>query len=81
MFSENKTENETALNRRREKDDRIESHQSGSLNTLAYGSDNPLGNSAIEETIDSLSTTHAERLNTLMTLNFQQFEDVSLMAA
>jgi hypothetical protein len=25
--------------------------------------------------------THAEQLETLMTLNFQQFEDVSLMAA
>jgi transposase len=36
---------------------------------------------AIEETIDGLSTTHAEQLKTLMTLNFQQFEDVSLMAA
>jgi transposase len=36
---------------------------------------------AIEETLDKLSTTHAERLKTLMTLNFQQFEDVSLMAA
>jgi len=36
---------------------------------------------AIEETLDGLSTTHAERLKTLMTLNFQQFEDVSLMAA
>jgi transposase len=36
---------------------------------------------AIEETIDGLSTTHTEQLKTLMTLNFQQFEDVSLMAA
>jgi transposase len=36
---------------------------------------------AIEETLNALSTTHAERLKTLMTLNFQQFEDVSLMAA
>jgi transposase len=35
---------------------------------------------AIEETLDKLSTTHAERLKTLMTLNFQQFEDVSLTA-
>jgi len=31
--------------------------------------------------LDGLSTTHAERLKTLMTLNFQQFEDISLMAA
>jgi transposase len=36
---------------------------------------------AIQETIDGLPTTHAERLKTLMTLNFQLFEDVSLMAA
>jgi transposase len=36
---------------------------------------------AIEETIDGLSTTHADRLKTLMTLNFQQFQDVSLMPA
>jgi transposase len=36
---------------------------------------------AIEDTLDGLSTNHAERLKTLMTLNFQQFEDVSLMAA
>jgi transposase len=36
---------------------------------------------AIEETVDGLSTTHADQLKTLMTLNFQQFQDVSLMAA
>lgn len=36
---------------------------------------------AIQETLDSLPTTHAEGLKTLMTLNFQRFEDVSLMAA
>jgi len=36
---------------------------------------------AIQEIIDGLSTTHAKQLETLMTLNFQQFEDVSLMAA
>ena len=36
---------------------------------------------AIHKTIDGLSTTHAKQLETLMTLNFQQFEDVSLMAA
>jgi len=36
---------------------------------------------AIEETIDGLSTTHADQLKTLMTLNFQLFKDVSLMAA
>jgi transposase len=36
---------------------------------------------AIQETLDGLPTTHAEPLKTLMTLNFQQFENVSLMTA
>ena len=36
---------------------------------------------AIEEVLDGLSTTHADQLKTLMTLKFQLFEDVSLMAA
>jgi transposase len=36
---------------------------------------------AIQETLDALPTTHAEPLKTLMTLNFQRFENVSLMAA
>ncbi len=36
---------------------------------------------AIQETLDGLPTTHAESLKTLMTLNFQQFENVSLMTA
>jgi len=36
---------------------------------------------AIEETLDGFSTIHADSLKTLMTLNFQQFTDVSLMAA
>jgi transposase len=36
---------------------------------------------AIQETLNGLLTTHAEPLRTLMTLNFQQFENVSLMAA
>jgi transposase len=36
---------------------------------------------AIEEVIDGIPTTHAAALETLMTLNFQQFEDVSLLAA
>jgi len=36
---------------------------------------------AINDVIDGLSTTHAESLKSLMTLNFQRFEDVSLMAA
>jgi transposase len=36
---------------------------------------------AIQQVIDDLSTTHAQSLKSLMTLNFQRFEDVSLMAA
>jgi hypothetical protein len=31
--------------------------------------------------LDGLSTTHADQLRTLMTLNFQRFENVSLMPA
>ena len=36
---------------------------------------------AIEKTMAELSTTHASSIATLMTLNFQRFETVSLMAA
>lgn len=36
---------------------------------------------AIEDTIAGLSTTHADQLASLMTLNFQRFENVSLLAA
>jgi transposase len=36
---------------------------------------------AIEETLDQLATTYATDLASLMTLNFQRFENVSLMAA
>jgi transposase len=36
---------------------------------------------AIEDTIDGLPTQYATDLATLMTLNFQRFENVSLMAA
>lgn len=36
---------------------------------------------AIEDTLSQLSTTYAEPLASLMTLNFQEFDDVSLMAA
>jgi transposase len=36
---------------------------------------------AIESTLASLSTTHANQLKTLMTLAFQEFDDVSLLAA
>ena len=49
-----------------------------------YGSYHPTFaqfQAAIQEVLDGLSTTHAEKLKSLMTLNFQRFEDVSLMAA
>lgn len=36
---------------------------------------------AVEETIQQLPTTHAANLASLMTLNFQRFENVSLMTA
>jgi transposase len=36
---------------------------------------------AIQQTLDDLATIHAEQLKTLMTLKFQTFEDVSLLAA
>jgi transposase len=36
---------------------------------------------AIQEILDGLSTKYADALASLMTLNFQQFDDVSLMAA
>jgi hypothetical protein len=47
VFSENKTKNKTALDRRHEQDDRIESHHGGSLQTLANGSDNLIGNKSV----------------------------------
>jgi transposase len=37
--------------------------------------------SAIEATLAGLSTTHAAKLKTLMTLKFQEFDEVSLLAA
>ena len=36
---------------------------------------------AIEATIAKLPTTHADKLASLLTLNFQEFDDVSLLAA
>lgn len=36
---------------------------------------------AIQDTIDQLPTTYAPQVTTLMTLNFQEFENVSLLAA
>jgi hypothetical protein len=58
VVAANKTENKTASDRRREKDDQIESHQSGSLKTLVNGSDNRLGNSRSKVR----RGTHPERL-------------------
>ena len=37
--------------------------------------------SAIQETLDKLPTEHKDELASLMTLNFQEFDDVSLLAA
>jgi transposase len=36
---------------------------------------------AVQEVLDGLTTKYAQPLKSLMTLNFQQFDDVSLMAA
>jgi transposase len=36
---------------------------------------------AVREVLDGLSTVHAEKLKSLMTLNFQRFENVSLLPA
>jgi transposase len=36
---------------------------------------------AVKEVLDGLSTVHAEKLKSLMTLNFQRFENVSLLPA
>ena len=36
---------------------------------------------AIQETLDKLPTEHKDKLASLMTLNFQEFDDVSLLAA
>ena len=35
---------------------------------------------AIEHTFNEIPTVHADRLKTLMTLQFQKFDDVSLLA-
>jgi hypothetical protein len=35
---------------------------------------------AIENTLAKIPTTHAQRLESLMTLKFQEFKDVSLLA-
>jgi transposase len=36
---------------------------------------------AVQEVLDGVATTHAASLKTLMTLQFQEFENVSLLAA
>ena len=36
---------------------------------------------AIQDVLDRVPTTHANKLASLMTLNFQEFDDVSLLAA
>ena len=36
---------------------------------------------AVQDVLDRVPTTHAEKLASLMTLNFQQFDDVSFLAA
>ena len=49
----------------------------------AYGKYHPTFASfraAIEQTSNEIPTRHADRLTTLMTLHFQQFDDVSLLA-
>jgi transposase len=50
----------------------------------AYGKYHPTFaefRATIEDVLDCLPTTHAEKLASLMTLNFQEFDDVSLLAA
>jgi transposase len=37
--------------------------------------------SAVQDVLDRVPTTHAKKLASLMTLNFQEFDDVSLLAA
>jgi hypothetical protein len=36
---------------------------------------------AIQDVLDRVPTTHANKLALLMTLNFQEFDEVSLLAA
>ena len=36
---------------------------------------------AVQDVLDRVSTAHADQLASLMTLNFQEFNDVSLLAA
>jgi hypothetical protein len=36
---------------------------------------------AVQDVLDGVPTTHAEKLASLMTLDLQEFDDVSLLAA
>ena len=36
---------------------------------------------AVQDVLDGVPTTHAQKLATLMTLNFQEFDDISFLAA
>ena len=50
----------------------------------AYGKYHPTFadfRAAVQDVLDCVPTTHAEKLASLMTLNFQEFEDVSFLAA
>jgi hypothetical protein len=50
----------------------------------AYGRYHPMFadfRAAVQDVLDRVSTTHAETLASLMTLDFQAFDDVSLLAA
>ncbi len=50
----------------------------------AYGKYHPTFahfRAAIQDVLDRVPTTHANQLASLMTLNFQEFDDVSLLAA
>jgi transposase len=52
--------------------------------TAVYGKYHPTFadfRSAIQAVLDGITTRHADRLASLMTLNFQEFENVSLLAA
>ena len=49
----------------------------------AYGRDHPTFadfRAAVQDVLDRVPTTHADELASLMTLNFQEFDDVSLLA-
>jgi transposase len=52
--------------------------------TAIYGKYHPTFadfRAAVQDVLDRVTTTHADKLASLMTLNFQEFEDVSLLAA